>query len=385
MPSLPEACTGSDLIQNLDHHTCHLNKTPEEERRLCDVHFLYMYRDTFGCLEPKFQWKREFPIGELQLMPSQEPSTRPLANITDKTLDKEANANNIVKDEVVTDNENLPEEPRGSVIDELGLVTVPPLPSTSNELLDATQNLLVSLPIDEELTDATAALQTETKPASVIGLVTEIPITVQCSINLTDISGQLVDGKLILPPSKTPLEPQVIVEQTHYDLRQRSVSATDVKRPKHKASSNVNYGNMDTTTEEEEFSLSESERMNLQAKSAPTGYRLATHKYMLAKHHGLIQGPTTQTRAMKIAKPEPVSSIDSEATEDYVEPTEPVKHKRKSKKPTKSTKPKRSGTLITRNYFLRKDGKGTSANVKPRQKHKFKCPKCQTFCLVLRH
>ena len=191
-----------------------------------------MYLDTFGCLEPKFQWKREFPIGELQLMPSQEPSTGPLANITDKPLDKEANANNIVKDEVVTDNENLPEELRGSVIDELGLVTVPPLPSTSNELPDATQNLLVSLPVDEELTDATATLQTETKPTSVIGLVSEIPITVQCSINLTDISGQLVDGKLILPPSKIPLEPQVIVEQMHYDLRQRSVSSTDVKRPK---------------------------------------------------------------------------------------------------------------------------------------------------------
>ena len=95
-------------------------KTPDKERRLCDVHFLYMYRDTFGCLEPKFQWKRELPIGELQLMPSQEPSTGPLANITDKMLDKEANANNIVKDEVVTDNENLPEKPRGSVIDELG-------------------------------------------------------------------------------------------------------------------------------------------------------------------------------------------------------------------------------------------------------------------------
>ena len=262
------------------------NKTPEEERRLCDVHFLYMYCDTFGCLEPKFQWKREFPIGELQLMPSQEPRTGPLANITDKMLGKEANANNIVKDEVVTDNENLPEEPRGSVIDELGLVTVPPLPSTSNELPDATQNLLVSLPVDKELMDATAALQTETEPTSAIGLVSEIPSTVQCSINLTDISGQLVDGKLILPPSKIPLEPQVIVEQMHYDLRQRSVSSTDVKRPKRKASSNVNYGNMDTTTEEEEFSLSESEHMNLPAKSAPSGYHLATHKYMLAKCHG---------------------------------------------------------------------------------------------------
>ena len=278
------------LCQAFQRHalvvTCHkiwttipvsYNKTPKEEWRLCDVHFLYMYRNTFGCLEPKFQWKREFPIGELQLMPSQEPSMGPLANITDKTLDKEANANNIVKDEVVTDNENLPEEPRGSVIDELGLVTVPPLPSTSYELPDATQNLLVSLPVDEELTDATAAPQTETEPASITGLVSERPITAQCSINLRDISGQLVDGKLILPPSKIPLEPQVIVEQMHYNLRQRSVSSTDVKRPKHKASSNVNYGNMDTTTEEEEFSLSESECMNLPAKSAPSGYHLATH------------------------------------------------------------------------------------------------------------
>ena len=123
-------------------------------------------------------------------MPSQEPSTGPLANITDKTPDKEANANNIVKDEVVTDNKNLPEEPMGSVIDELGLVAVPPLPSTSNELPDATQNLLVSLPVDEELMDATATLQIETEPASTTGLVSETPITVQCSINLTDISAQ---------------------------------------------------------------------------------------------------------------------------------------------------------------------------------------------------
>ena len=322
--------------------------------------------------------EKRAPIGEVQLMVSQEPSTGLLTNITDKTLDKETNANNIVKDEVVTDNENLPEEQRESLIDELGLVSVPPLPSTSNELPDATQNLIVSLPIDEELTDATANFQTETEPASTPSLVSETPITVQCSINLTDISGQLVDGKLILPPSKIPLEPQVIVKQTHYDLRHKL--PTDLKRPKRKASLNVSYGNIDTTTEEEDFSLSDSERMNLPAKSAPSGYHLATHKYMLAKQHGLIQGPKTRTRAMKITKPEPVSSIDSEATEDYVDPTEPIKHERKSRNPLKSIKAKRSGTLITRSYFLRKDGKGTSANVKPRRKHKLKCPKCQTFC-----
>ena len=133
---------------------------------------------------------------------------------------------------------------------------------------------------------------------------------------------------------------------------------------------------MNATTEED-FSLSESEHMNLPAKSAPSGYRLATHKYMLAKHQGLIQGPLTRTRALKITKTEPTSSIDSEATEDHAEPTEPIKRRRKTKRPTK---PKRTGTLVTRSYFFRKDGKGTLVNVKPRHKHKFKCPKYQTFC-----
>ena len=64
---------------------------------------------------------------------------------------------------------------------------------------------------------------------------------------------------------------------------------------------NVSYGNIDITNEEEEFSLSDSELMNLPAKSAALGYCLATNKYMLAKRHGMIQGPTTRTRAMKIA------------------------------------------------------------------------------------
>ena len=119
--------------------------------------------------------------------------------------------------------------------------------------------------------------------------------------------------------------------------------------------------------------------MNLPAKSAPSGYRLATHKYMLAKCKGLIQGLAIRTRAVKITKTkiEPTSSIDSEATEEFVEPPVVKKCKRKTKK---KTKPSRTGTLVTRNYFLRKDGKGTSVNVKPKRRHKFRCPKCQTFC-----
>ena len=269
------------------------------------------------------------------------------------------------------------------------MVSIPPLPSTDTELPDATQNLIVSLPIettdDQELMDTTAITQPVTEPTVVepsthnMERVSETPITVCCSINLFDISVKLIDGKMILPNPKVPMEPHVILDQTHYDLRQWIDSATEGKRPKRRASMNISYEIKDATTEEEDVSLSESEKMNLPAKSTPSGYRLAMHKYMLAKRKGLIQGPVTRTKALKITKTkiEPTSSIDSEATEEYVEPTVVNKCKRKTKK---STKPSRMGTLVTRSYFLCKDGKGTSVSVKPKRRHKFRCPKCQTFC-----
>ena len=64
----------------------------------------------------------------------------------------------------------------------------------------------------------------------------------------------------------------MIIEPAQYDLRQIPSSTKELVRPKHKAASNINYGIKDVTTDEEEFSLSESERMNLPAKSAPSGY-----------------------------------------------------------------------------------------------------------------
>ena len=258
-------------------------------------------------------------------MPTQEDSAQPLPNITEKTLDKEANTSNIVKEEIVMDTENIPENPEGNITEELGLVQIPPLPSMDIELPDATDILLVSLPIDDALTDATETAQAETEPLGTVDQVSNLPVTVQYSINLIDIAADLVDGKMLLHSPNVPLEPKVFVDDTQYDLRQRNVPTKSVTRPKHRASTNINYGYMETTTEGEELSLSESERMNVPAKSAPSGYRLATHKYMLAKCSGLIQGPATRTRAMKIPKLEPVSSIDSEATEDYLDTPVPVK------------------------------------------------------------
>ena len=81
-----------------------------------------MYRDTYTCLEPKFQWKKELPIGEVQLMPSEEPKEGPFMNITERTLDTESKNRNIIKEETVTDNEGAPPETISNVTDELGLV-----------------------------------------------------------------------------------------------------------------------------------------------------------------------------------------------------------------------------------------------------------------------
>ena len=106
--------------------------------------------------------------------------------------------NNIVKDEILTDNENLPTDAIEGDTNDLGLVSVPALPSTSTELPDATQNLLVSLPsetsIGAELMDITPILPIESQldvretTAMDTDQVSELPITVRCSINLTDIS-----------------------------------------------------------------------------------------------------------------------------------------------------------------------------------------------------
>ena len=189
-------------------------------------------------------------------------------------MEKESNNNNIVKDKVQTDNETVPTEMIESVADELRLIPVPAMPVTSDELLDITQNMLVSLPVEPststKLTDTTSTLVNEPltakvdRPAEDITLVSEPTTT-------TDISVKLVDGRMILPTPTVPIEPQVIVQLDQYDLRQRPLARKELVRPKRKAASNINYGIMDTTSEEEEL-LSDSEHMNLPAKSAPSVY-----------------------------------------------------------------------------------------------------------------
>ena len=201
---------------------------------------------------------------------------------------------------------------------------------------------------------------------------------VSCSISLNYISVQLVDGRMIIPSSHVPVELEVLLEKRDYNLRDRSdVLNVKLKRPTRRAKKSINYKVADLTSEEE--LLSDSDKMNKPAKSAPSGYRLATHRYMLAKRKGLIQGPTTQTKALKIEGSNKDLSADSDATIEYTEEPKPQKIKRKS---GSSVNAKCRGTLITKRYYLRRDGKGTSQHVirKPKRKHQFKCVKCEFYC-----
>ena len=65
---------------------------------------------------------------------------------------------------------------------------------------------------------------------------------------------------MILPKPKVPLEPHVISDTMHYELRPRIGSTTKGKRAKRRASMNISYVIKDATTEEEDPSLSESEK-----------------------------------------------------------------------------------------------------------------------------
>ena len=114
-------------------------KTDDEIRRLCDIHLLYVCKDTYSVLKPVFEWKREMPIGEINLVTPPEP----LNETTDAVLAKESSEQNIVeiKQEMpVTPAEGQEEQ------DQFGLVDIPPLPDTPRPLPDATVNTLVELP-----------------------------------------------------------------------------------------------------------------------------------------------------------------------------------------------------------------------------------------------
>ena len=354
-------------------------------------------------LKPVFEWKCEVPIGEVSLLTS----TEPLSETTDTVLAKESSEQNMVeiKQEMVP----VPAE----VQDQLGLVDIPPLPDTNHPLPDATVNLLVDLPgvnvneppmdatitvptIDDEgePTDATSSIRVtdrdaESNTPSQTVLQVQNPVTaVPCSIILKDVSVKL-KGKtsVVFPPSEEEIcKAKVCLQQIDHvsndlpQLRGRKRQRSQGYQPTCKAKDSVKYVFKDATSGED---TKPDVRASTSDKSAPSDYRLAANQYMVAKKQGLIEGPRTRTRALKITKTSQATSTDSGATVDYMSDNAPPPRKCRHQQKSVS-----QGKLVTKSFVLRKDGKGTQPTRKPqirqRKKHSFKCIKCNKHCKSVR-
>ena len=167
-------------------------------------------------------------------------------------------------------------------------------------------------------------------------------------------------------------------------LRGRKRKHSVGNRPVRPSTSEVRYVFSDATSGEETVVSPKGQKMD---NRQPSGYRLAAHKYMVAKKHGLIEGPKVRTRALKITTKNKSSSEDSDATIDY-ETKEKTPKKRRKRGQTKRSKGFK-GTLVTRSYVLRKDGKGTNPRnkAKPRRKKRrsFKCAKCNKHFITVKY
>ena len=161
-------------------------------RRKCDLHLIYLRGDAFGIPKPKFEWKVNVPVGHIEMI---EPPDKPLQDTTEETLSKEVSASNIpeIKEE--------PIDPNVQVVTEILDV----MQSPSEDLPDATTNLIVALPPDMQLT-----LDND-PPAQ--QAVQEI-VTRPCSVKLSRC-----DIVMSRPTPSTPIEVNVVVNRTSYDLR----------------------------------------------------------------------------------------------------------------------------------------------------------------------
>ena len=262
-----------------------------------------------------------------------EPPDKPLQDTTEETLSKEASASNIpeIKEE--------PMDPNVQVTTELPDVMQGP----SDDLPEATTNLIVALPPDMQLTFD------NDPPAQ--QAVQEI-VTRPCSVKLSRC-----DIVVSRPTPPTPIEVNVVVNRTSYDLRTKDTpkgnKATSTTRSCRSVSQNVSYIHLfQDSSSDDTVSEATVQPLSAAIKREPSHYRLAADKYMLASRRGIITGPKERTHASTIPKQEAPTNknTDSDATviiEDNIKPSVPYK-----RKTTGCNKKPRNKTFVIKTYIL---------------------------------
>ena len=381
-------------------------KSDDEIRRLCDIHLLYVCKNTYSVLKPVFEWKREMPIGEINLVSPPEP----LDETTEVVLARESNEHNT--SEIKEETSEIPTE-GDEEQDPFGLVDITPLPDTPHPLPDAMVNRLVELPgvsnndppMDATVTVPTIDLKGEpmdaalppinsssvektNNPIDVVLPVQNMATAIPCSIVLQDVSVKL-QGKtsVLFPPTEEEMcKAKVCLQRIDQPsgnqprLRGKKRKRSHNNRLAWRAKDDVKYVFTDATSGKD---TTPSEKQKTSNKSAPSGYRLAAHKYMVAKKKGLIEEPRTRTRALQFTKVMQTNSTDSDATLEYMSDSAPPPRKRR-----RCQKIVSKGKLITKSFVLQKSGKGTQTPTKQptgrRKIHSFKCIKCNKHCKSVR-
>ena len=308
----------------------------QELRRKCDLHLIYLGGNSFGILKPKFEWKTEVPLGHIEMM---EPPNKTLQDRTDEILSKEASANNAGEIKV--------EPGTTQLLDVTGTLT-------SGEPPDVTRNLLVALPPDMELNldIGTATFPTEPNPK-----------VIPCCVKLTRC-----DTDSITPATErteSHVEANVIVNNPSYELRPKtgtsSNKATSTMRSRCTATRNISYVNLfHDSSSDDTYGEAIVQPVGTATKREPSHYRLAAHRYMLARKRGILSGPRVRMHASVVPKKDEPNLTDSDSDATVI-----IDNNNKSPAPTKTkttghnknrNKRKTQKTFITKTYVLRKGG-----------------------------
>ena len=330
------------------------NLDNQELRRKCDLHLIYLGGNSFGILKPKFEWKTEVPLGHIEMV---EPPNKILQDRTDEILIKEASVDNIaeVKEEQVT----------------AELMNVTP---SSCEPPDANRNLIVALPPDMELN-----LDIDTPTPSTASN----PKVTPCCVKLTRCNISTMTSTIERTGSH--IEVNIVVKNPSYDLRPKTTTsgnkATSTMRSRRPASQNISYVDLlHESSSDDTAGESMMQPAGAVTKREPSHYRLAAHKYMLARKRGILSGPRVRTHASVVPKkvePNPEDS-DSDATIilDNINKS-PVPAKNKTRGHNKNTnKRSKQKIFVTKTYVLRKGGLPRRSKNKRKKLYLFKCLKC---------
>ena len=170
-----------------------------------------------------------------------------------------------------------------------------------------------------------------------------------------------------------------------HDLRPKISSsgnkATSTTRSRRPANQNVSYVDLfRDNSSDDTVGETVAQPVCAVTKREPSHYRLAAHKYMLARKKGILSGPRVRTHASVVPKKEEPNPADSDSDATVILDTNdkpPVPAKSKTTGHNKNTNKKRKQkTFVTKTYVLRKGGLPRRARNKKKKQHLFKCLMC---------